>query len=321
MRRTRNSATILLALVASCGDGAPTATGGYTVVIPVESGHADRLGESVRNTRGPVALLAHDATAAKQALAAREAAQRPEARVVVFADDGFVPPFAESGPDAIVTAAVGALANATADLALLAASGVATPAQVMVGARWHTRANRAAGGQSAPSPGEFGLAALRLQHPTILDRQPQTDVVFRVGIVVAPNEPLRAQLTTALVAACRGYPQLEARFGDDAAVFLGENVNVLVLVGRGSAAQARLTQEALANGVRVLGLVSDLPSSALQTAIVSDANSFGVAAAEAIRAVLPQGGQVFEIGFRSENPAIVARSSLIGKALGDAARK
>lgn len=313
--RLHPAAALLLAVVAGCGDGATTPAGGYSVEIPVESGISDRLGELVRETRGPVALVAHDAAAAQRALAAREAAQRPDARIVVYADDAVVPPFGDGGPDAVVTAAIAALANATADLTLLAVSGVATPAQVTVGARWHTRANRAAGGQSAPSPGEFGLAALRLQHPAVLDRQPQTDVVFRVGIVVAASEPMRAQLATALSAACRGYPQLEARLGEDASAFLTENVNALVLAGRGHAALAALAREALANGVRVIGVATDLPSSAMQTAVVVEANTFGVAAAEAVRALLPQGGRVLEIGFRSTDPVHVARSNLFGKAL------
>lgn len=317
MRRVP-AAILLIAMLVGCGDAAPTAPGGYSVEIPVESGAADRLGDVVRETRGPVALVAHDAAAAQRALAARDKAQRPDARVVVFADDAVVPPFADGGPDAVVTAAIAALANATADLTLLAVSGVATPAQVTVGARWHTRANRAAGGQSAPSPGEFGLAALRLQHPTVLDRRPQTDVVFRVGIVVSPNEPMRAQLATALAAACRGYPQLEARLGEDAGTFLAENVNALVLAGRGHAALAPLAREALANGVRVLGVASDLPSAAVQTTVVVEANTFGVAAAEAVRALLPQGGRVLEVGFRSTDPTHVARSSLLGKALATA---
>jgi hypothetical protein len=313
-------------LAVGCGDGGSASSSGeaFRLVTPADT--SDELAISTAAAgvkavhKAPITLLAHDAAAAAIATQAYARIAGRDCRVVTFSDDGTVPVFGEPGPsdprsDAVVTASIDVMAEQAADLTLLAVSGVEIPARVAVGARWYSRANRAAGGQATPSPDEFGIAALRMQHAAVLDKQPKTDVVFRIGVVVSATEPMRARLATALTKALRAYPQLEVTMGGDAAAFVTENRNAILFVGRGQAAYASLAKDARAQGIRVLGVASDLPTSAVQSEVLADAESFGTAAGEAIRALQPAGTTVLELGFRSDDAALVARRTALLRTL------
>ncbi|MFM1873532.1 MAG: hypothetical protein RL398_2954 [Planctomycetota bacterium] len=308
-------------LAVGCGDGGGASSSGeaFRLVTPADTSTAVAVGTAAAGAKAvhkaPITLLAHDAAALGIGHEARGVIGQETTRLVAFADDGVVPDFRDGLMDAVVTASIDVMAEQAADLTLLAVSGVEIPARVAVGARWYSRANRAAGGQATPSPDEFGIAALRMQHAAVLDKQPKTDVVFRIGVVISATEPMRARLATALTKALRAYPQLEVTMGGDAAAFVTENRNAILFVGRGQAAYASLAKDARAQGIRVLGVASDLPTSAVQSEVLADAESFGTAAGEAIRALQPAGTTVLELGFRSDDAALVARRTALLRTL------
>lgn len=305
-------------LAVGCGGGEHATSAAFRLVSPTDTTSVPAIAAAAAGAsavhKAPITLFAHDSAALRLA-GESGSAIGGNPRVVGLVDDGVVPPFAAASPDAVVAAAIETMGELAADLTLLAVSGVEVPARVAVGARWYTRANHAAGGQATPSPDEFGIAALRMQHAAVLDKQPKTDVVFRVGVVVSATEPMRARLATALTKALRSYPQLEVAMGGDAAAFVAENRNAILFVGRGQAANAALAKDARAQGIRVLGVGSDLPAAAVQCEVLADAESFGTAAAEAIRALQPGGTTVLELGFRSGDAALTARRTALANGL------
>lgn len=295
-----------LLLLAACGDpAAPPPAGRFDVQTPASEPDDAALAEQLRSTKGPLLVFAHDDATIVKAAAARAASGREDVRIVGTPGNGSVARLDDGKADAVVTVSMQALAAAATDLCLLAVSGIAPPPQIEIGARWFTRANRAAGGQTLPSPAEFALAALRQQHAEVLTKTPKTDVVFRIGLVLGGRDERSSRLVTALTANAREYPQLQVRLGNDPREFLDDNVNALMVAGAGSPALVEACEEATSRGIKVIGIATDLPTRAMSARAGIDEASLGQAAAEAIGALLPGGGHVLELGYRADDPARV----------------
>ncbi|MCA8965085.1 MAG: substrate-binding domain-containing protein [Planctomycetes bacterium] len=307
--------SLLLALTA-CGEPATNpANPRYELQTPATEPDAATLTVQLRGNKAPLLLFAHDDATIVTAAASRRDSAQAQIKIVGTPGNGSLARLDDDSADAVVTVSIDALATASIEFCLLAVSGITPPPQVAIGARWFTRANRAAGGQALPSPGEFALATMRQQHAEVLTQTPKTDVVFRVGLVIATRDERSARLATALASKSREYPQLHLRLGNDPAEFLAENVNALLVAGASTPGLVAACEEAMNRGIKVVGVGSDLPAKAMVASLTIDEDSLGRAAAEAIAAMLPAGGTVLELGYRSGDPARVACRNSLAAAL------
>jgi len=309
-----------LPVFTACGeDGSSTAAPTYTLQTPASTPDASALAEQLRSSNTPLLVFAHDDDAISLAAAARKASQQADRQIVGIAPQAALIRLDDGSADAIVGVSSQALATAAIELCLLAVQGISPPPRVMVGARWFSRSNRAAGGQALPSPGEFLLAMLRQQHPEALSQTPQTDVVFRIGVVVSPKASDSSRLATALASTARTYPQLDLQLSP--VEFEPQNFNAILVVGRSTPALAAACAEALSKGTKVIGVCTDLPATCVQAVVDSDAASLGRAAAEAIVALMPTAGTVLELGFVASDADRVACRDGLAAALADRQRQ
>ncbi len=316
-RRSLHVASCFLLLtLTACGD--PATTNGaplYELQTPATEPDASTLAQSLQETDRPLLVFAHDDASIAAAAAGRRTSTRPEIKIVGTPGNGSLARLDDDSADAVVVVSIDALATAATELCLLAVSGISPPPQVAIGARWFTRANRAAGGQTLPSPAEFALAALRQQHAEVLTTTPTIDVVFRVGLVIGTRDERSARLATALSSKAREYPQLQLHVGNDATEFVAENVNALLVAGAGTPGLVAACEEATSRGIKVIGIDTDLPARAMVASLDIDEESLGRAAAEAIINLMPAGGKVLELGYRSDDRERVACRNSLAAAL------
>ncbi|MBP8301965.1 MAG: substrate-binding domain-containing protein [Planctomycetes bacterium] len=206
-------------------------------------------------------------------------------------------------------------AETAIDLALLACSGVEVPKRVVLGTRTYTKANLAAGGEAAPSPGEFVVANLHHQHGDVLTTKPTTDVVFRIGMAQCTDgEPWRVAMREQLIAAAKRYPQVQFdyRAADDDTEkqrgivrdFITQNYNAILVSPKESLALVAVAKEALGKGIKVIVLDRELGSDDYTAFVGGDNLAIGKAAGTAIGQLLPNGGTIVELqGLMTSSPA------------------
>lgn len=207
--------------------------------------------------------------------------------------------------DAIIVAETGAAV--AADLALLACNGITIPkAQLEIGSRTITPANRAAGGDISIAPGDAVVALMRMQHTGLLTRNPETDVRHLIGVIQAdPSDPWQQQTTSELLAATARYPQLEVV--RQSAPVASDNAHIAQcqqLVASGCRALL-VTCSDPAKTTQILAAAAAAPDGAVPVIVLDpllqvhdtcvigcSPTSLGRAAASIVQQLLPEGGDL-----------------------------
>ena len=207
--------------------------------------------------------------------------------------------------DAIIVAETGAAV--AVDLALLACNGITIPkAQLEIGSRTITPANRAAGGDISIAPGDAVVALMRMQHTGLLTNNPETDVRHLIGVIQAdPSDPWQQQTTSELLAATARYPQLEVV--RQSAPIAGDNAHVAqcqLLVASGCRALL-VTCSDPAKTKQILAAAAAAPDGAVPVIVLDpllqvhdtcvigcSPASLGKTAASIVQQLLPEGGDL-----------------------------
>ncbi len=284
------SSLLLALLLGACG-GEPKPKG--LAMLTLDTVDAAALVQNLAAARGTAAIVAGSERAREVAAAARTG---HDARLVAIGGD---PALVDDGrADAVVLATPRDLAMAATDVTLLAISGVALPPRIEIGARWITKDNRAAGGAAHPSPGDFPLRALCLQHGDLVSRTPATDAIFHVGLVTDDGA---SALGDALATALGECKQVELHRGDGVAPFATPTVNVIVVAVADPTPHLAACRAAHAGGARIVAVAADLPPDACIVAIRPHTETLGRAAAEAVQHLLAGDGTAIAFGFAADD--------------------
>lgn len=311
-------------MLAACGGGgrplAQDAGGRYQLVARFDGDATG--GEACRalvQSLGDRALVFAQDVAAAQKLTGPSGAAPERARLVTIADET-----AEAKPDerhALVVAPTGA---ATAvDIALLWCHGVAPPHRLALGPRVRLPDGTTT---TQPSPSDFVVKMLRLEHAELLSTTPATDVVFRVGLVTLHDAGLGRLLREQAAAAGRRYPQLVLSVrhagGDGAALeavareFLAEGARA-ILVHTDDAAPLHPIAAAAAERNVALIVLDPAADCELGTCCIgADQYTLGRAAGEAAKALAPGGAQLIELAIDQRTERAQLRDRGFGDALG-----
>lgn len=293
---------LLCTLLAACGDKPvlQDAGGRYRVMARIPIGDAATakaaLAAHVARHGAPAVVFA-DGTVGESVLATAGGA----AWVVV----GSPAADAKNEPAVVVRDETGAVA--AMDMALLSCAGIAPPQRLPIGSRVFTTANRATGGMSRPAPGDFVLEMLRRQHAVVLAEKPNTDVVFRMGLVVSrATDEWHARVRDELVAAKQRRPQIDIEAKDAGGDAAREEALVRTFLAAGHRAIfvssddpdrliAAVVAEANERKVALVVLDPLQRGEAATCTIGTDQNMLGRAAGEAIARLLPNGGTLVEL--------------------------
>ncbi len=234
-----------------------------------------------------------------------------------------------SALDSIIVATTGAAV--AVDLALLASHGIELPKQVALGTRTVTAANAAAGGAPRLAPGDLGMEMLRRQHTEVLTTTPSTDVIFKIALVqmraaAGFDERLREEVK----AASKRYPQLELVCYDaagDATRFVAlvtqcitENLRAVLLSADDwsmlASIETKVNEHRYEQKIALIALDPMVAVAGATCSVGSDQAILGRAAGEALRALLPTGGDVLVLSTQTPASRTAARLQGFVDALG-----
>jgi len=239
-------------------------------------------------------------------VAAITAAKRTNRPFVVIIGDA--PDNNEEMADAVIVAETGAAA--AVDLALIACNGFPVSAnEFEIGTRTITPANRAAGGSVRVAPGDAIMAMVRMQHAAVLTTQPDTDEIHFVGMLQTDaSAPWQKHVGATVATAIARYPQLklvpgrsEAQAGaKDSSQGHVEQAKLMIMQGCRALLVATnnphktkqiVAAAALAPNGAVPVIVLDPTLQKHGTCVIGcSPRSQGLAAAEMVQRLLPEGG-------------------------------
>ncbi len=178
-------------------------------------------------------------------------------------------------------------ASEAVDMALLLCNGVVLPAEqrrLQLGPRTWTRETLAEGGVATPTPGDILLSMLRQQHSDILTTTPQTDEVFRIGLL-SPEAPDSWQNAVAEQTrnAIGRYPQLHAETHTRLDAALASQPNLLILIDPDRSHDQPALERAVEEGLKVLAIGGDKSPVACTQELRADEAAIGTAVARLIR--------------------------------------
>ena len=310
---TRTVLAICAVLTATaCGGGGELRdpSGKYRLIEQV---HAPKLRATLQRQDDVALVVAFDTDARDTATVARQARERGRPLVVAI---GHATASAEQdAADALVLTATGA--DAAIDLALLAANGIGVPqTRIPIGTRIITPADEAAGGEPFAAPGDFVLQMLRHQHGEALRPGPVRS--FPMLAVMPPvlgsaNSGLReriSRLSDDLQKAAARYPQIDlliitSNSQDDAiAQELAQRPckGVIALVDDPDNATRIREQCGTVPAILVDPEVRDLGT----TTVGCRPEILGRALADAVRRLLPDGGDLLTVAVDKRSPRTLA---------------
>ena len=197
-------------------------------------------------------------------------------------------------------------AEAALELSLLACHGLAVPPRLHVGTRVVDAANAAAGGDMRPAPGDLALVMLRREHPTVLTTRPDTDVIFPLAFVQWRADAWHDRVHEEFVAVVRRYPQVALtvyQAAGDVAQFTAAmqqcfdaNVRAVVIAADDWRALAPLVAAADERRIARFGIDPHGAAAHVTCSLGADQEVLGRALGEAVRAQLPGGGALLEVG-------------------------
>jgi len=218
-------------------------------------------------------------------------------RLVAIGDETTQP---AGGQAALVVAPTGAAV--AVDLALLSCHGIAPPRRLALGCRFLLPGGSVT---TQPAPGDFVVELLRRQHADLLTGTPQTDVVFRIGLLTLRDDGVQRRVREQGTAAAQRYPHLvlTARHADGDPARLDGIAREFVAAGHRAILIATddatsLGPIAVAAQERNVALIVLDPKAECQFAtccIGCDQHTLGRAAGEAAKLLAPNGAAIVEL--------------------------
>ena len=253
-------------------------------------------------------LFAHDDSVAVAAAAALQAKGRKQALVIGI---GGTPQARASVRDGALAATMerATCVDTALDLCQLALHGVTLPPQAREFALGTRAITRDATGDYTATAAEFLLQVTRRQHPQALaadSAAPKQKIAVVLRGETNPfAQAVRADLTTA--AASRPQIELAVRSANDQDAeqakavdeLAAQGYRAIVVFGGSSSELATACKAAIAKGITVLALHSDLASDAYTYAVRTSDLELGKAAGRTARQLLPRGGTIVELTARS----------------------
>lgn len=223
----------------------------------------------------------------------------------------------EADADTIVQGAEGG--DIAVELAVLHCHGIEVPKVLPLGARVRTAATRQTGGTQRPGPGDVMLQMLRMRHREVLSGELRTDAVCRIGFVAVGAARGVGDAATAAARRFR-HVELVPKVAADAAALpavLGELLDGgcrAVIVATPAALQLG-ELHARAEALHALLLVLDPTLQTDADCVVGpDPDQLGRAAAEAVRSLVGDRGNLLEL-HPSSSPTAMRTRSAFHKAL------
>ncbi|MBL8728143.1 MAG: substrate-binding domain-containing protein [Planctomycetes bacterium] len=301
-------------LLAACGDHALSqdASGRYRLVAQFAGSqvHSDACREALERHGTAALVFAHDEATATGPRGIWSSGYRPlEFRLVTIGDyspdelfPATLPPEERRRAEqtAVVFEETGAAV--AVDMALLWCHGITPPRRLPLGTHFVTP-----GGVSSPqpAPGDFVVELLRRQHADLLTTTPQTDVVFRMGLVMSRADDRHLRVRNQAYVAAKRYPQLDFvdRVADGDGAGLEATVRELLAAGHRAILvstddPSALGPIAVAAQERNVALIVLDPKAECQYAtccIGCDQQTLGRAAGEAAKLLAPNGAAIVEL--------------------------
>lgn len=314
-------------LLAACGgDGAllQDAGGGYRLVAQYDGAEGIHEARERLHPNGAQALLfTHQERLARVAAASSSAFH-----IVTIGDsapDEMFPATASSPPRAEQTAVVldETGAAVAVDLALLWCHGITPPRRLALGTRILMPGGAVI---TQPAPGDFVVTLLRREHAALLTDKPQTDVVFRIGLVMQRADDRHLQVRNQADVAAKRYPHLtfvdRTAEGDPARLeaivreFLGEGHRAILVSTDDPKALGPIATAAREHSAALFVLDPAADCDHATCCIGCDQHTLGRAAGEAVKLLLPNGAAIVELADDLQDESVQLRHRGFRDALG-----
>jgi hypothetical protein len=316
-------------LLAACGDGTllQDAGGGYRLVAQFDDVGSDRYRELLRQNGAQALLFAHEEQLARRTA---DSWNPPDLRIVTIGEygpDEMFPATASpewrrfAGQTAVVLDETGAAV--AVDLALLWCHGIAPPRRLALGTRILMPGGTVL---TQPAPGDFVVALSRREHAALLTETPQTDVVFRIGLVMQRADDRHLRVRNQAHVAAKRYPQLtfvdRTADGDPARLealvqeLLDEGHRAILVSTDDPKSLGRVAAAAQDRNAAlfVLDPAADCPHATC--CIGCDQHTLGRAAGEAVKLLAPNGAAIIELASDLQDESVQLRHRGFCDALG-----